>query len=134
MELLGHRYYLPALGRFLTQDPMGHEVGLNLYDYSDNNPLIKVDPGGQLAWMLVGAAAGVGIDFTVQMFRHHGHISEIDGKELIISGVTGALGGGASTLIGTLGLGVTGAAVANAGAGATISRGGQIVSNLWHGQ
>ena len=46
MQLLGARYYLPALGRFLTQDPIGHQGGLNLYAYADNNPLSNVDPDG----------------------------------------------------------------------------------------
>ena len=46
MQLLGARYYLPLLGRFLTQDPIGHEGGLNLYAYCDNSPLLRVDPDG----------------------------------------------------------------------------------------
>jgi len=46
MLLLGHRYYLPRLGRFLTQDPIGQAGGLNLYAYCENNPLNKVDPDG----------------------------------------------------------------------------------------
>jgi uncharacterized protein RhaS with RHS repeats len=49
MLLLGHRYYLPAIGRFLTPDPIGHEGGLNLYAYADNNPLRYIDPDG-LDW------------------------------------------------------------------------------------
>lgn len=46
MQLLGARYYLPALGRFLTQDPIGHQDRLNLYAYCENNPLSRVDPTG----------------------------------------------------------------------------------------
>ena len=46
MQLLGARYYLPLLGRFLTPDPIGHEGGLNLYAYCGNSPLLKVDPDG----------------------------------------------------------------------------------------
>jgi RHS repeat-associated protein len=46
MLLLGHRYYLPAIGRFLTPDPIGHEGGLNLYAYCDNDPLGDIDPDG----------------------------------------------------------------------------------------
>jgi RHS repeat-associated protein len=46
MQLLGARYYLPVLGRFLTQDPIGLEGGLNLYAYCDNSPLLRSDPSG----------------------------------------------------------------------------------------
>ena len=46
-DLLGARYYIPRLGRFLTQDPIGHAGGLNLYAYCENNPLLKVDPDGK---------------------------------------------------------------------------------------
>ncbi len=51
MNLLGHRYYLPLLGRFLTQDPVGHGAGLNLYTYASNNPLANIDPTG-LDWAI----------------------------------------------------------------------------------
>ncbi len=47
LDLLGARYYVPALGRFLTQDPIGHEGGLNLYQYCGNDPLGKTDPSGK---------------------------------------------------------------------------------------
>ena len=43
---LGHRYYLPILGRFLTQDPIGQKDDLNLYAYCKNNPALGVDPTG----------------------------------------------------------------------------------------
>ena len=46
MQLLGERYYLPILGRFLNEDPIGIKGGLNRYQYCDNNPLIKLDPQG----------------------------------------------------------------------------------------
>ena len=42
----GHRYYLPILGRFLTQDPSGQNGGLNLYAYCNDNPITQVDPEG----------------------------------------------------------------------------------------
>lgn len=42
--LLGHRYYDPGQGRFLTQDPIGS--GWNWWNYSDNDPLNGVDPEG----------------------------------------------------------------------------------------
>lgn len=46
MDLLGARFYIPKLGRFLTRDPIGHAGGLNLYAYCNNNPMNSVDPDG----------------------------------------------------------------------------------------
>ena len=43
-QLLGHRYYDPATGRFLTRDPI--RDGRNWYGYCDNNPLTASDPSG----------------------------------------------------------------------------------------
>jgi RHS repeat-associated protein len=39
------RYYDPAQGRFLTQDPIGTHGGLNLYDYP-RDPINNFDPQG----------------------------------------------------------------------------------------
>ncbi|HHK41130.1 MAG TPA: RHS repeat-associated core domain-containing protein, partial [Planctomycetaceae bacterium] len=41
------RYYDPALGRFLSEDPLGFEAGdANLTRYVGNDPVGKVDPSG----------------------------------------------------------------------------------------
>jgi hypothetical protein len=42
--LLGHRYYDPTLGRFLSRDPI--KDGRNWYTYCENNPVPFVDPNG----------------------------------------------------------------------------------------
>ena len=44
LQLLGHRYYDPSIGRFLSQDPA--KSGTNWYKYADNNPLAKTDSSG----------------------------------------------------------------------------------------
>jgi RHS repeat-associated protein len=48
------RYYDPEVGRFVTQDPIGLDGGLNLYRYAPN-PNVWIDPWG---W------AFKGVDFT----------------------------------------------------------------------
>jgi RHS repeat-associated protein len=47
LQLLGHRWYDPEVGRFLTRDPI--KDGKNWYAYCENNPLGRVDPNG-LEW------------------------------------------------------------------------------------
>ncbi len=46
LVFFGRRYYLPTLGRWVTQDPQGFNDGPNLYAYLSNCPLIAVDPYG----------------------------------------------------------------------------------------
>jgi RHS repeat-associated protein len=48
LYLLGARYYDPALGRFLSQDPIGFEAGdANLLRYVANSPTTATDPTGK---------------------------------------------------------------------------------------
>jgi RHS repeat-associated protein len=46
LQLLGHRYYDPSTGRFLTRDPI--KDGRNWYVYCDNNPISRADADGLL--------------------------------------------------------------------------------------
>lgn len=41
-----NRYYDSLAGRFLQRDPVGAAGGLNLYCYSNNNPVTAIDPDG----------------------------------------------------------------------------------------
>jgi RHS repeat-associated protein len=47
LKLLGHRYYDPSTGRFLTRDPI--KDGRNWYGYCKNNPLKWIDDDGKQA-------------------------------------------------------------------------------------
>lgn len=87
MQMLGARYYLPVLGRFLTQDPLGHEAGPNLYEYCANSPLVKIDPDGtdaktQSDWENNFNNPGYaprptfsipGYKYTMSVWVHHAH-------------------------------------------------------------
>ncbi len=47
------RYYNPAIGRFLSEDPLWFDQGVNFYSYTVNNPASHADPLGL-------AASGIG--------------------------------------------------------------------------
>jgi RHS repeat-associated protein len=40
------RWYDPRIGRFLTEDPLGTQAGLNLYAFGGNDPIGQADPSG----------------------------------------------------------------------------------------
>jgi RHS repeat-associated protein len=60
---LGARYYWPEVGRFVQQDPVRHEI--NRYLYGRNGPLVRVDPTGEVAPLIVGACVAVYKGVTV---------------------------------------------------------------------
>src|SRR4029434_9896737 len=47
LEYVEDRYYDPAVGRFISQDPIGFAGGLNLYGYANANPVNVLDPTGR---------------------------------------------------------------------------------------
>jgi len=58
LKLLGHRYYDPSTGRFLTRDPV--KDGRNWYVYCESNPVGKIDPEGLGDWDLPVQFGGPG--------------------------------------------------------------------------
>lgn len=48
----GKRYYFPALGRWLTPDPIGSANHSNLYQYLFNNPFAYQDSNGEFAFAI----------------------------------------------------------------------------------
>ena len=40
------RYYDAETGRFISEDPMGFDAGVNFYAYVENNPINYIDPSG----------------------------------------------------------------------------------------
>jgi RHS repeat-associated protein len=61
LQLLGHRYYDPSTGRFLTRDPI--KDGRNWYSYCDNNPVNCIDADGlkKKLVVLIGDITGYGL-------------------------------------------------------------------------
>ncbi len=40
------RYYDPKIGRFISEDPIGFDAGVNFYSYVANRPTLLIDPLG----------------------------------------------------------------------------------------
>jgi RHS repeat-associated protein len=49
LQYLQQRYYDPAIGRFISADPLGFGGGTNFYAYADNDPVNEVDPNGLIS-------------------------------------------------------------------------------------
>ena len=54
------RYYDPAIGRFIQEDPIGFKSGeVNFYIYSRNNPINYKDPNGlDITGTIIGGGVG----------------------------------------------------------------------------
>lgn len=42
----GYRFYRADVGKWLTRDPIGEDGGLNIYTFTENNPINLTDPKG----------------------------------------------------------------------------------------
>ena len=66
------RHYDPVNGRWLSEDPIGEEGGLNLYAFVENNPRRRVDVLGRDWYDISNFAAGFGDSVSLgltQAFR-----------------------------------------------------------------
>ncbi len=87
------RYYHPAIGRFISTDPVGGDQSSsqswNRYAYVENNPLNMVDPDGQLANWAVGALIGAAIGGGGELIRQ-----AVAGEDINIRNIGAAAAGG----------------------------------------
>jgi RHS repeat-associated protein len=92
----GARDYDPAIGRWTAKDPSGFAGGTNLYAYADNDPVNLVDLTGEnpVFFILAGAMRGIAGDLLFQMAVQGKSWGCLDGQELAMAGIMGALTGG----------------------------------------
>ena len=117
----GTRYYDPAIGRFISPDAYDVITATptaltdkNLYAYCDNNPVMRVDHGGEfwITAILVGAVIGAVINASVSAISQKVTEGSVNWLEVGVSAATGALSGAvAATGIGALGSGAINAAI-----------------------
>ncbi len=103
----GARDYDPAIGRWTTKDPSGFAGGdTNLYAYASGDPVNRVDPNGEIAFLaplvfaafkgaLAGAAIGGGMDLAAQLIESGGNVDCIDWGGATGGAVEGAMWGAA---------------------------------------
>jgi RHS repeat-associated protein len=67
LQYFGHRYLAPALGKWLSTDPLGESGGgPNPYVYADNNPLKLVDRDGSEI-KISGSVSGDTITYHIEL-------------------------------------------------------------------
>lgn len=96
---MGHRWYAPEIGRFITPDlyylyqperSEGDPVQLRLYTYVGNSPVDNVDPAGLSFWSVVGAIVGVIVGIVVAV--------------LVVAAFATGIGFGLLAIVGVIGL------------------------------
>jgi RHS repeat-associated protein len=96
------RYYNPAVGRFISEDPLGFGGGdVNLYVYAGNNPVVRVDPSGLFD---ISASARQGIDWFggELMLGNFQKLSAVAAVATIESGPPSLVFGGMAVVAGGL--------------------------------
>ncbi|MDX2064717.1 MAG: RHS repeat-associated core domain-containing protein [Fimbriimonadaceae bacterium] len=87
LQLLGHRYYDPSTGRFLTRDPI--KDGRNWYTYCENNPLTGVDPTGLFLPAIAIAVIIVLVIIVIAVAIHHFMNQPKDEQNVTASAIEG---------------------------------------------
>ena len=95
--------YDAAVGRFTGVDKLAdhpNQVDKSPYAYAWNNPVNLTDPDGNCPWC-IGAIVGAAIDYGLQVAGNLAEgkglgdaLTDVDGKSILVSAGTGAVGGG----------------------------------------
>ena len=83
LQLLGHRYYDPSTGRFLTRDPA--KCGRNWYGYCANSPTAAVDPDGLDLTVITNNSGIEGWDWAAEtIFSSGGAVMKHPSKKQLL--------------------------------------------------
>jgi len=63
-----YRYYAPAMGRYVTQDPIGLAGGIDTYAYANGSPTTRTDPLGLMTFMCTKPLHGLGDTWGPRMY------------------------------------------------------------------
>ena len=89
------RYYDPAIGRFLSQDPMGFAQGgvgyFNRYAYVGNDPLNMTDPTGEFGHILGAGALAGAVGFVTNAAVQQLTTGEVNWRDAAAAGGGAAL-------------------------------------------
>lgn len=85
------RYYDPAVGRYITSDPIGLAGGINTYAYVNSDPLSLTDPTGEIPSFIGGALVGAGMDIVIQLMMNGMKIQCVKWDVVLIAAATGAM-------------------------------------------
>jgi len=121
----------PQLGRFWQIDSIAdknNQESLTPYQFGTDNPSRYNDPSGKCPTCIIGAIVGAAVDYTAQVVgnRLQGKswsqsFTDINGKELAVATVAGAVTGGVSALYEDAAVAGTTLAISKTGANATVA-------------
>jgi RHS repeat-associated protein len=90
----GARDYDAEIGRWTGKDPILFGGGqANLYAYVGSDPVNRIDPTGEVWWILGGAAAGAAVNLGLQLHGSGGDWRSVDWSGVAAGSVVGAVGG-----------------------------------------
>jgi RHS repeat-associated protein len=109
LDYFGARYYDPALGKWLSVDPLAdHYFSWSTYNYSMNDPINKYDPDGRWVNFAIGAFVEAATDYASQVIvnvaENGGRITtdaftNVDKGSILTSFVSGAAGVGIASKV-----------------------------------
>lgn len=89
---LRNRYYDPAIGRFITKDPVSGSKMIpqtkNPYPYCNNNPVSYVDPNGDIVLNVLGGILGATVSGFMESMNPNSTLQSVAAAALIGGGVS----------------------------------------------